>query len=30
MQRGLKGDVLRWEIDKEADDLILKLRHIKK
>jgi bifunctional DNA-binding transcriptional regulator/antitoxin component of YhaV-PrlF toxin-antitoxin module len=30
-QLGLKkGDILRWEIDKEGDDLFLKLRHIKK
>ena len=30
-QLGLKkGDILRWEIDKEGNDLYLKLRHIKK
>lgn len=30
-QLGLKkGDILRWEIDKEGDTLFLKLRAIKK
>ena len=24
-----KGDVLRWEIDKDGRDLYLKIRHIK-
>jgi len=29
-QLGLKkGDVLRWEIDKEGDMLFLKLKHVK-
>ena len=30
-QLGLKkGDILRWEIDKEGNDLFLKIKHIKK